>query len=67
MGLEVTEGQDIVTLAEQTGQILMVEHILQYHPGIQKLEAIIDSGELGRSVLNVKPTTHKLPQEKMVC
>lgn len=48
LALEVTEGQELVTLAEQTGRILMVGHILQYHLAIQRLKAIIDAGELGK-------------------
>jgi predicted dehydrogenase len=33
--------------ARASGRILMVGHLLQYHPGVNKLKAIADSGELG--------------------
>lgn len=34
-------------LAEARGRILMVGHLLLYHPAIEKLRALIDAGELG--------------------
>lgn len=34
-------------LAEARGAILMVGHLLLYHPAIEKLRALIDAGELG--------------------
>jgi UDP-2-acetamido-3-amino-2,3-dideoxy-glucuronate N-acetyltransferase len=48
LALEVIEGQELVSLAEKHGRILMVGHILQYHPAVQKLKDLIDAGELGR-------------------
>jgi UDP-2-acetamido-3-amino-2,3-dideoxy-glucuronate N-acetyltransferase len=48
MALNVEEGQELVDLAEKGGRILMVGHILHYHPAIQKLKALIDAGELGK-------------------
>ncbi|MCL4503288.1 MAG: Gfo/Idh/MocA family oxidoreductase [Deltaproteobacteria bacterium] len=48
MALRVEEGQELVDLAEQTGRILMVGHILHYHPAIQKLKGLIAAGELGK-------------------
>jgi UDP-2-acetamido-3-amino-2,3-dideoxy-glucuronate N-acetyltransferase len=47
LSLEVAEGRELVRLAEQKHKVLMVGHILQYHPAIRKLKALIDSGELG--------------------
>lgn len=46
LGLE--EGQALVGLAEQKGRILMVGHLLWYHPAVLKLRALIEAGELGR-------------------
>jgi UDP-2-acetamido-3-amino-2,3-dideoxy-glucuronate N-acetyltransferase len=48
LALEVAEGAELVNLAARHGRILMVGHILHYHPAIQKLKALIDAGELGR-------------------
>jgi predicted dehydrogenase len=33
--------------ARASGRVLMVGHLLQYHPGVNKLKEIADSGELG--------------------
>lgn len=46
--LSVSTGEALVTLAREKGRILMVGHLLWYHPAILKLKEIIESGELGR-------------------
>jgi UDP-2-acetamido-3-amino-2,3-dideoxy-glucuronate N-acetyltransferase len=48
LSLAVKEGEELVKLAEEKGKILMVGHVLEYHPGIVKLKQMVDSGELGR-------------------
>jgi UDP-2-acetamido-3-amino-2,3-dideoxy-glucuronate N-acetyltransferase len=48
LSLRVDEGQDLVEIAEARQRVLMVGHILQYHPAILKLKELIGSGELGR-------------------
>lgn len=40
--------RELVALAREKGRILMVGHILWYHPAVLKLKELIDSGELGR-------------------
>ena len=45
--LNVAEAEDLIQLAEQKGRILMVGHLLEYHPVINKLKQMIESGELG--------------------
>jgi UDP-2-acetamido-3-amino-2,3-dideoxy-glucuronate N-acetyltransferase len=42
------EGEELVSLAASRKRILMVGHILEYHPAIIKLKRLIDSGELGK-------------------
>jgi predicted dehydrogenase len=37
----------VVAAAEGTGRVLMVGHLLEYHPGVQRLKQLVDSGELG--------------------
>jgi predicted dehydrogenase len=37
----------VVDAAESAGRILMVGHLLEYHPGVRKLKDLLDSGELG--------------------
>ncbi len=46
--LSVDQGQALVELARERGRILMVGHLLWYHPAILKLKELIDAGELGR-------------------
>lgn len=46
--LDETEALQLVDLAEQRGRILMVGHLLQYHPCVQKLQDMINAGELGK-------------------
>ena len=46
--LSVAEGRSLVELAAAQKQILMVGHLLWYHPAILKLKQLIDDGELGR-------------------
>lgn len=48
LSLTVEEGEELVRLAEGKKRILMVGHLLEYHPGIVKLKEIVDSGELGK-------------------
>ena len=48
LALKVREGRDLVTLAEGKKGILMVGHLLEYHPGVIKLKELISSGELGK-------------------
>lgn len=48
LALQVEDGQDLVDLSRRLGRILMVGHILQYHPAIVKLGAMIRAGDLGK-------------------
>ena len=43
----VADAERAVDAATMAGRILMVGHLLQYHPGVNKLKEIADSGELG--------------------
>jgi len=44
----VADAERAVEAAERSGRILMVGHLLEYHPGVRKLKQIVDEGELGR-------------------
>jgi UDP-2-acetamido-3-amino-2,3-dideoxy-glucuronate N-acetyltransferase len=46
--LSVEEGQELTRLARDRERILMVGHLLWYHPAVLKLKELIDAGELGR-------------------
>jgi UDP-2-acetamido-3-amino-2,3-dideoxy-glucuronate N-acetyltransferase len=48
LALSVAEGAELVELAAKCSRILMVGHILQYHPAVRKLKELIDIGSLGR-------------------
>lgn len=48
MCLSVGEAELLTLLARQQRRILMVGHVLWYHPAILKLKELIDEGELGR-------------------
>jgi predicted dehydrogenase len=43
----VVEAEQVAAAAEDAGRVLMVGHLLEYHPGVEKLKEIADSGELG--------------------
>jgi UDP-2-acetamido-3-amino-2,3-dideoxy-glucuronate N-acetyltransferase len=47
LALTVKEAQELVALAEEKHRVLMVGHLLRYHPGIRKLKDIIDNDMLG--------------------
>src|ERR1035441_8209748 len=46
--LDATEGEELLALATRDGRVLMVGHLLQYHPCIEKLQAMLAQGELGK-------------------
>jgi len=45
--LDVFEGERLVKLAAERGAILMVGHLLEYHPAVLRLRELISSGEIG--------------------
>ena len=47
LALNVAEGQDLVDLANANDRILMVGHILLYHPAVNRLCDMVRTGELG--------------------
>jgi UDP-2-acetamido-3-amino-2,3-dideoxy-glucuronate N-acetyltransferase len=48
LALHAEDGRQLVQIARDCNRILMVGHILQYHPAILELHRIIRSGDLGR-------------------
>jgi len=48
LGLRVGEGEELVEMAEKKKLILMVGHILHYHPAVKKMKEIIEKGEIGK-------------------
>ncbi len=47
LALKVGEAEELVERARRRKRILMVGHILEYHPAILKLKEFVDSGDLG--------------------
>ena len=48
LSLHVEHAEELTQLAQKTGRVLMVGHLLQYHPAIQKLKSLIREGALGK-------------------
>jgi UDP-2-acetamido-3-amino-2,3-dideoxy-glucuronate N-acetyltransferase len=48
LALRVKDGEELVQLARRQSRILMVGHLLHYHPAIIALRRMIRDGELGR-------------------
>lgn len=48
LATEVWQGEELVKLAAAHGRILMVGHILRYHPAVVKLTELIREGCLGK-------------------
>jgi predicted dehydrogenase len=47
LALTTADAERALEAAERAGKVLMVGHLLQYHPGVNKLKELVDSGELG--------------------
>ena len=45
--MRAAEMEELVSLAEERGLVLMPGHLLLYHPGLRKVKELLDGGELG--------------------
>lgn len=48
LALTGDDANALVALADTGGRVLMVDHLLVYHPAVAKLKELIDEGRLGR-------------------
>jgi predicted dehydrogenase len=48
LALTFEQGAELVKIAQAGGRILMVGHVLEYHPGIVRLLELVRSGQLGK-------------------
>ncbi len=48
LALSEEEGKELADIANEKSRILMVGHLLHYHPAVEKLKALVSSGELGK-------------------
>jgi predicted dehydrogenase len=46
----VADAQRAVAAAQAAGRVLMVGHLLEYHPGVRRLKELTESGELGEQI-----------------
>ncbi len=47
MALSTDHAREMVAMADARSRVLMVGHLLEYHPAVVKLKELISSGELG--------------------
>jgi UDP-2-acetamido-3-amino-2,3-dideoxy-glucuronate N-acetyltransferase len=47
LALRTEQAEELTALARKRKRILMVGHILEYHPAVRKLKELVDAGELG--------------------
>ena len=68
LALRVSDGEELVRLAQKNRNILMVGHLLLYHPAIIKLKETIKNGELGdiRYIWSNRLNLGKLRKEENV-
>jgi predicted dehydrogenase len=48
LALDAADAHGVVSAAETHKRVLMVGHLMLFHPAVEKLKAMIDKGELGR-------------------
>ena len=48
LALKYDQGFRLVQLAEERGRILMVGHVLEYHPAVVLLQTLVQGGEIGK-------------------
>jgi predicted dehydrogenase len=47
LALSEKDAEEVVEAARAAGRVLMVGHLLEYHPGVERLAELVRSGELG--------------------
>jgi predicted dehydrogenase len=47
LGQSVEEAERVVDSAREAGRVLLVGHLLEYHPGVERMSELIEAGELG--------------------
>ncbi len=50
LGQSVAEAERVVSKAAEKERVLMVGHLLEYHPAVRRLKELTDSGELGERI-----------------
>ena len=47
MALDTRDAAELVRLSRERGRVLMVGHVLRYHPAVLKLKELVEAGALG--------------------
>lgn len=68
IALSVRDGEALGRLADERGLVLMIGHLLQYHPAFRTLKALVADGRIGavRSVYSNRLSMGKLRTEEDV-
>lgn len=48
LALSGAAAEEVLNVAKEAGRVLMVGHLMEYHPGVEKMKDLLDSGSLGR-------------------
>ncbi len=62
LALAVDEGEELTRIAKERGRILMVGHILRYHPYVARLHELVKEGRVG-SLRYI--ASHRLANDRM--
>ena len=46
--LDIGEAEELINLAKEKNKILMVGHLLHYHPAIMKIKEMVNAGKIGK-------------------
>lgn len=47
LALSVADAERVIEAADRAGRVLMVGHIMEYHPGMEKMKELMEGGDLG--------------------
>jgi UDP-2-acetamido-3-amino-2,3-dideoxy-glucuronate N-acetyltransferase len=59
LALDVNEAEELVNLARKRNKILMVGHVLRYHPCVKKVQELVKEGRIG-NIRNINCTRRNL-------
>src|SRR5215470_15839586 len=48
LALSVADAEAVVSAAERAGKVLMVGHLMLYHPAVERLRKMVQAGDLGK-------------------
>lgn len=66
--LEFSEGEELVKLARRRESVLMVGHLLEYHPAVIRLRQLLETGSLGdlRYIYSTRANLGKIRREENI-